>query len=80
MTKMVRVEWMDHAFHAGDRDKKSDGLSKQVSIGFLVQETEDTIKLAMSRATHDSGNKSWSEVLTLGKVMVDKVTEIREVA
>lgn len=45
--KLVEVEWDDHMLHFGE-DEFGATTASQVSVGYLVRETPEYIKLAQS--------------------------------
>ena len=47
-TKILELEWDDHAFYGGEDGGPASGISRQVSIGYLVLETDEYIKIAQS--------------------------------
>lgn len=69
--KIVEVVWDDHAFYQGEF--LNGGLVRQRSMGYVVQETRDVIKIAQSYQKQD---KKWYDVLVIDKRTIRAIKEV----
>lgn len=57
--KKIEVEWKDTTFYSGQYKEieiKEYGLKKNKTIGYLIEETKDLIKIAMTKETTEEKN------------------------
>ena len=77
--KLISVQWKDSTFYNGwYRDKviSEYGLKKMETIGFLIEETKEFIKVAQSREITEEDNIS--DIICIPKVNIIKMNYINE--
>lgn len=75
--KIVELEWLDHtSTNTWSLPADFSGLMKIHSVGWLVEETADTVTIALS---HDSNSpKQYSEIMCIACCLITKSTIIAE--
>lgn len=67
---LVELTWDDHSFYQGDQDVAECDTVIQKSVGYLVEETEKVVKIAMSIAHGSNTTPTRGEVLVVDKRML----------
>lgn len=79
---MVIVEWTDHQFHQGEWDpvEAGSGFALQVSVGYLVENTEERIVVAQSitYAREDIPIFKFGEAIVIDKRTLKSIKFLRK--